>query len=239
MSQRPGRSKTSLGSPTFLSLHPSSTSLPGGSGGHCETQDHSVLLLGLGFENQAESQLPCQVHLESSRIVLVPAPGFSWGHRACCPQLVIPVPGCPPPSFREPRAAVPLLHSLCMNPAVRWLPQSGPYSAVSQNQTVMALDRHLSCDCWTLTSRHWRIPSLETTAANTPVSEMQDHNPPSGQAKGVSGEWFPGFVQRPSWGWWSTVAAVGGLDPGRLCEGGSDVLGMCRGQTTSCCQHPV
>lgn len=61
------------------------------------------------------------------------------------------------------------------------------------------------------TSRHWRVSSLGTADANTPVSEMQVRPHTSfseeqgegaacglGRGQEVFGQRFPGFVKRPS-----------------------------------------
>lgn len=69
-------------------------------------------------------------------------------------------------------APPPLLHLLCRNPAVRWLPRPGPCSAVLEpNRNSPGLSSLLPPLDTTI--RHWRVSSLGTADANTPVSEMQ------------------------------------------------------------------
>lgn len=69
--------------PTFLSLCPSSTSLPVGSGGHHETQDRSLSSCwAWGLRTQLRASLPVKSPWKAPGQCL-PWPGFSWGHGAC------------------------------------------------------------------------------------------------------------------------------------------------------------
>lgn len=205
MSQRPGRSKTSLESPTFLSLRLSSTSLPEGSGGHHETQDRSLSSCwAWGLRTQLRASLPVKSPWKAPGQCL-PWPGLLLGSRGLPPQLATPLPGRPPPSFGEPRAAAPLLHLLCRNPAVRWLPRPGPCSAVLEpNRNSPGLSSLLPPLDTTI--RHWRVSSLGTADANTPVSEMQvrPHTSFSEERRGGSCVWPRA---RPR-GLWAEVSRV-------------------------------